>query len=165
MTTEQIREGLSTLFTTIEAPEGPRIVFADGATGRLPDSPLYEIVSNAQRESGHGFKFSYTIANKAVDAILEAVPEGKTFTTKLEEGEDIQDAVMAQVPIMNWELALIVQDVSSWDRVEESLQGASGTDDCSLANILSHAWDESIRDMAQVIMDGLASIEDNDATV
>jgi hypothetical protein len=162
MTTEEIREGLSTLFTRIDAPEGERIVFSN--TDELHnEGALYKIVSKAQHDSGHGFNFSYTIAEKAVDAVIEAFDnsECKTwaeFVSGDDDGE-LSDAITAQLPIMNSELALIVSDINSWDRVEEALQGASGTDDCYLANVLTYAWEQSIRDMAQAIMMALEELE------
>lgn len=155
MTREEIRNGLENLFTTIDAPEGERIVFGD-----IPNriDPLYQAVSHAMRESGLGFSFSYQVAEKAVWAIIEATEE-KTVHEVLENG-DIGDAVNAQVPIMSYELATICTDTSGgWERVEDAMATANGSDDYTLSSVLSYAWYEAIDDMARRIMGELVKIE------
>jgi hypothetical protein len=128
--------------------------------GEWQECPIVKIISDAQRESGHGHGFSYTIAEKAVDAILSAVDEGTTFTDALEGDDDrLHEAIDSAVPVYNHDLAEMVQDLNSWECIEESMQEYGIGDNVSLASILSMAWYRAIENMARDIMEGLVNIE------
>jgi hypothetical protein len=162
MIRKQYREHLARVFTTMQAPEGTRIIFHDEylrAKEGTEEHAIYRAVSDAQRDSGLGFSFSYNVAYKAVDALCEVLGYYDTPEEALEDGRGVmQDAITAQLPYMNAELAEIVQDVNAWDIVEDALASASGSDDCKLASVLTYAWERAIENMARDILANLAKV-------
>jgi hypothetical protein len=163
MTKEKAREHLSRVFTTIQAPEVERIVYADAyihAKEGTEEYEIYSAISDASHDSGHGFAFSYSVAERAVWAIIEAIDnaeDGDTLENVL-ESDNLHEAVSANLPYMNAELAEIVADVHSWDVVEEAMATANGSDDYTLASVLTYAWQQSIDSMARAILTNLAKV-------
>lgn len=153
------------VFTTIEAPEGPRIVYAEKylhAKEGTEEHTIYDAISSASRDSGHGFDFSYRVAERAVWAIIEAIDNADDADTLQDVLEDehgnLNEAVCANLPYMNGELAYIVRDIQSWDVVEQAMQTANGSDDYTLGSVLTYAWSQSIDNMARGILSNLTEV-------
>lgn len=107
---------------------------------------IYDIVSQAQHESGMTFDFSYVIAKSVCD-ILSNLDDW-------DDDDDLGDAVDAEVPVYSSELMEIFES-NSWavdEAIEEYGKGADVEKDASAA------WYSLIRTMVIVIRDGLQEI-------
>lgn len=145
MNKSEIKDILSRLFVPrSEGLEG--VCFRDEYMDKANKAyPVYQAVSDAQRESDLTFDFSYNIANRAVDILSELEDW---------ENDDITEAVDASCPIYTAEIMAIYQG-NHW-AVDEAIQELGSGED-SLKNAL-YGWYRQIEQMTEAIRSKLAEI-------
>lgn len=147
---------LEEVFTTVEKQETKEIVpcfnleymdeFINHTDKINPKYPVYKAVSEAMRESGLSFDFSYKVANQAVNILVEAEDWNNEDT--------IHEQVDSSVPVYNYELMQIY--VSDWDVVDEAkAEFGEGRD--SIANA-QQGWYYAIEQMVTAIKSNLETI-------
>lgn len=111
--------------------------------------PIYQAVSEAQRASGLSFNFSYDIADKAVDVLLENWDDANS-----DNYDSIVDAVDGAVPVYNSDLVKIY--LSDWDVADDAMEEYGGEGDS--LDRARHGWFRAIESMVYAIRDNLAEI-------
>lgn len=149
------KEALRAMFTTSKRENGEEYIhFTTEAMDKTnPLYPYYRIVSDAMHESGLTHDFSYEIASRAVDAIVENEDnEG--------DADDLYDLIDSYVPIYNADLMQIYVD--NWSAVDEACDdmGHDSGDSIDRARI---GWSRAINDIASAILSGLDNMRLEDS--
>jgi len=115
--------------------------------------PIQRIISNAQRESGLSFDFSYEIASRAVD-VLSNVDDW-------EDDDAITEAVDSSVPIYTYDLMKIYAS-DSWavDETREEMGTAENSEKQA-----QWAWYAQIESMVQSIKSKVEEIINEDDAI
>ena len=155
MNKTQIKSTLKNLFTIVKKETSEEVYafkledmqeFINHTATLNPNYPIYQAVSKAMHDSGLSFNFSYEIAKRAVDVILDTDEE------KLEDSEhDFSEKIDQQVPIYYAELMQIY--LSDWETVDEVANTFGNITDC--VSGARQAWYNEIEKMLSAIITNL----------
>lgn len=112
---------------------------------------IYQAISEAQRESGLTFDFSYDVAKRAVDALLSV--------EDWDDDEALFEAADRETPIYNAELMEIYQ--ANWWAVDEAR--ADGGQEMDSVRAASVAWNMRIVGMILAIKENLSKLINEEA--
>jgi len=139
------KETLAKLFTTVKRTDDTevRTFTPEAMTEGNEAYATYRAVSDAMQAGGLTFDFSYRVADKAVDILVEL--------EDWEDGDAISEAIDSAIPVYNQELMTIYADNSSAvDEVREEL-GSEGNS----TQLASQAWYNEIQKMVEAIKNNL----------
>lgn len=109
--------------------------------------PVYQAVSDAMHDSNLSFDFSYSVADRAISALLSV--------DNWDDEDALQEAIDNNVPVYNNQLMTIY--LADWDIVDQTCDdnGIIGYDSVKRASI---GWYSAMQDMVSSIINKLAKV-------
>jgi hypothetical protein len=145
MNIKQKQELLAGLFTIVTKTDGKEYICFKSEymdESNADKYAIYKIISNAQRESGLSFNFSYDIGEKAAGIVAEL--------EDLDDEDAITEAIDQAIPIYTDEImSIYTRDSAAVDEAAEELGG-----DDSNSRAVS-GWYNEIRKMVYTIISEL----------
>lgn len=145
------KEKLAKLFETREKDgRDPCICFTSEALNPESDLyPVYEAVSKSMHDSGLSFHFSYEIARRAVDILVDAE------NWEDDDAQDqVQEMIACEVPMYNSDLMKIY--ASDWELADEARSEYGN--ELNAIEAAQYGYVIAIRNMVQAILANLKKI-------
>jgi hypothetical protein len=146
MNEKRAREILARLFVPRAGGLEGEVFRSEYMKEDAPEYAVYEAVSNAQRDSGLTFDFSYEIGSRAANILAEA----EDWT----DDDDIRERIDSSVPIYTHELMQIY--ASDWGAVDEAREELGPGENSEREAAM--AWYMLIERMVYAIRGNLAEV-------